>query len=51
MPQSGKIRRELLAERGFPRPGWRGDNEQNSPSIHRGPRLAGRRRRGACRGD
>ncbi len=47
MPQSWEVRRELLTERGFPRPGWRGDNEQNSPSIRRGPRLAGCRRRGA----
>ncbi len=40
MPQSGKVRCELFAERGFPRPRWRGDNEQNAPSIGRGPRLA-----------
>jgi hypothetical protein len=50
MPQSGKVCRELLAERGFTRPGWRGNNEKNPPSIRRGPGLAGRCR-GACRGD
>jgi hypothetical protein len=50
MPQPWKVRRELFAERGFPRPGGRGDNEENSPSIRRGPRLTGRRRRGSCRG-
>ena len=49
MPQPLEVRRELLAERGFSRPGGRGDNEENSPSIRRGPRLAGRRRRGSCR--
>ncbi len=50
MPQSGEVRRELLAERGFPRPGRRGDNEKNSPPIHRGSRVAGCRRRGTGRG-
>ncbi len=50
MPQSGEVRCELLAERGFPRSGRRGDNEKNSPPIRRGPWGAGCRRRGAGRG-
>ena len=32
MPESGEVRRELFAERGFARPGWRGDNEQEFPA-------------------
>ena len=50
MPQSGEVRRELLAERGFPRPGGSGDNEKNSPPIRRGPLVAGCLRRGTGRG-
>ena len=50
MPQSGEVRRELLAERRFPSPGWRGNNEKNSSPIRRGPGVAGCRRRGTGRG-
>ncbi len=50
MPQSGEVRGELLAERGFPRPGRRGNNEKNSPPIRRGPWGARCRCRGAGRG-
>jgi len=50
MPQSGEVRRDLFAERGFPRPGGRGYNEQNSPPIRRGPRVIRCRRRRTGRG-
>jgi hypothetical protein len=50
MPQSGKVRGELLAECGFSCPGGSGNNEQNSPTIRRGPWLAGCRRRRTGRG-
>ncbi len=50
MPQAWEVRCELLAERSFSRPGWRRDNEKNSPPVHRRPRVAGCWRRGAGRG-
>jgi ribosomal protein L37E len=34
MPQSWEIRRELFTQCGFPRSGWRRDNEKNSATIH-----------------
>ena len=50
MPESGEVRRELLAQCSFACSRRRGDNEQNSPPIRQRPRMAGCRRGGAGRG-